>query len=95
MAIEHTPGGGTMITGDDVKTTALIYVAMALAVEINTPGMQLTRAFTGLQAAKNHGIIPKDKRGNKKQALKLTVQEIRERRPDYEPSSQIAKALVK
>lgn len=95
MAIEHTPGGGTMITGDDVKTTALIYVAMALAVEINRPGMQLTSRITGLQAAKNHGIIPKDKRGNKKQALKLTVQAIRERRPDYEPSAQIAKALVK
>lgn len=95
MAIEQTPGGGTMITGkEDIKTYALLNVAAALAMEINT-GMQLTRAVTGLQAAKNHGIIPKDKRGNKKQALKLTVQAIRERRPDYEPSATIAKALVK
>lgn len=95
MAIENTPGGGTMITGDDVKTYALMNVAMALAVEIIRPGMQLTSRITGLQAAKNHGIIPKDKRGNKKQALKLTVQAIRERRPDYEPSATVAKALVK
>lgn len=95
MAIEETPSGGTMITGDDVKTYALMNVAMALAIEIIRPGMQLTRHFTGLQAAKNHGVIPKDKRGNKKQALKLTVQMIRERRPDYEPSATVAKALVK
>ena len=94
MAIEQTPGGGTLITGDDIKTYALMNVAMALAMEINT-GMQLTRHMTGLQAAKNHGVIPKDKRGNKKQALKLTVQMIRERRPDYEPSATVAKALVK
>ena len=94
MAIEHTPNGGTMITGPDIKTYALVNVAVALAMEINT-GMQLTRACTGLQAAKNHGIIPKDKRGNKKQALKLTVQKIREEWPGYEPSAQVAKALVK
>lgn len=94
MAIEHTPGGGTMITGPDIKTYALVNVAMALAVEIVRPGMQLTRACTGLQAAKNHGIIPKDKRGNKKQALKLTVQRIREEWPGYEPSATVAKALV-
>ena len=95
MAIEHTPNGGTAITGPDIRTYALVNVAMALAVEINRPGMQLTSRITGLQAAKNHGIIPKDKRGNKKQALKLTVQEIRERRPDYEPNAIVAKALVK
>lgn len=94
MAIEHTPNGGTAITGPDIRTYALVNVAVALAVEINRPGMQLTSRITGLQAAKNHGIIPKDKRGNKKQALKLTVQKIREEWPGYEPSATVAKALV-
>lgn len=93
MAIENLPGGGTVITGADIKTTALKMVALALATEI-TGGMSLTR-ISGLQAAKNHGIIPKDKRGNKKQTLKLTVQKIREQDPGYEPSAMVAKALAK
>jgi hypothetical protein len=93
MAIENMPGGGTMITGNDIKIFALMQVASALAIEINHPGMQLTR-ISGIQAAKNHGIIPRDKRGNKKQALILTVQAIREQRPDYEPNPTVAKALA-
>jgi hypothetical protein len=50
---------------------------------------------TALQGAKNLGIIPADKRGNAKQALKLTVQKLREVKPGYEPSATVAKALVK
>ena len=94
MAIEELPGGGHVITGPDIPVFALITLAQALALEINHPGMQASR-IPALTGAKNLGIIPKDKRGNKKSALKLTVQKIRELRPDYEPGATVAKALAK
>ena len=94
MAIEQLPGGGTSITGPDIPVFALLTLAHALALEINHPGMQASR-IPALTGAKNLGVIPKDKRGNKKQALKLTVQKLREVRPDYEPSDLIVKALIK
>lgn len=92
MAIESTPGG-VIITGPDVSTAALITLAHALAIEINMPGMKMTR-ISALQGAKNLGVIPQGKRGNKKQALKATVEKIREARPDYEPTGSVAKALA-
>lgn len=93
MAIETTPSGATIITGPDVRTYALLTLASALALEINT-GLKASR-IPALTGAKNLGIIPADKRGNKHQALKLTVQAIREARPDYEPSTLVARALTK
>lgn len=93
MAIEELPAGGLVITGEDIPIFALSALALALAVEINMPGMQMTRT-PALTGAKNLGIIPKDKRGNKKQALKLTVQKLREVRPGYEPTRSVAKALA-
>jgi hypothetical protein len=92
MAIEESAGGIT-VTGEDVNTFALLALAHALAMKINH-GMEISR-IPALTAAKNHGIIPADKRGNAKTALKLTVQRIREVRPDYEPSGSVTKALVK
>lgn len=92
MAIETTPTGAVVITGPDIDTFALVTLASALALEINT-GMRLSR-IPALQAAKNLGVIPKDKRGNKKQALRLTVEKIKEARPDYEPKGSVAKALA-
>lgn len=94
MAIEELPSGGHVITGADIPVFALLTLAHALALEINHPGMKASR-IPALTGAKNLGVIPKDKRGNKKQALKLTVQKLREVRPDYEPSTLIAKALTK
>lgn len=94
MAIEELPSGGLVITGtEDINTYALLTLASALAFKINT-GMEMSR-IPALQGAKNLGIIPKDKRGNAKTALKLTVQRIREGKPGYEPSGTIAKALAK
>lgn len=93
MAIEETPSGALVITGEHIPVYALLNLAHALAMEINH-GMKLTR-ISGIQGAKNLGVIPKDKRGNKKQALQLTVQKLRDAQPGYEPSPLIAKALVK
>jgi hypothetical protein len=93
MTIEETPTGALVITGPDIDTYALLTLAHALAMKINH-GMELSR-IPALQGAKNLGIIPKDKRGNTKTALRLTVQKLREVRPDYEPSALITKALVK
>ena len=92
MAIEELPGGGMSVTGEDIPVFALLALTHALALEINT-GMQASR-IPALTAAKNLGIIPKDKRGNKKVALRLAVQKLREVRPDHEPSSSVAKALT-
>lgn len=98
MAVENMPGGGTIITGPaDTKTYALVTLAHALAMEINSPnGMQLTR-IKAIKAAANHGIVPAGTRGTakaKRDALKLTVQTIRENWPSYEPGTMVAKALV-
>lgn len=94
MAIEETPSGALVITGEDINTYALLHLASALAMKINH-GMEPSRAVTALQGAKNLGIIPADKRGNAKTALKLTVQKLRDTIPGYEPSATVAKALVK
>jgi hypothetical protein len=95
MAIESTPSGAIIITGkEDINTTALLYLASALAMKISH-GMEPSSRVTALQGAKNLGIIPQDKRGNAKQALKLTVQKLRDTIPGYEPSATVAKALVK
>ncbi|QWY82827.1 hypothetical protein PP641_gp087 [Arthrobacter phage SilentRX] len=93
MAIEETPSGALVITGEDIPTYALLTLASALALKINH-NMELTR-ISALQGAKNLGIIPKGKRGNAKQALQLTVQKLRDTVPGYEPSESVAKALVK
>lgn len=94
MAIESLPGGGTIVTGkEDINTVALTALAHALAFKINT-GMEMSR-ISALQGAKNLGIIPKDKRGNAKAALRLTVDAIKEARPEYVPAGSVAQALVK
>lgn len=93
MAIEESESGAIIVTGEDINTYALLTLAHALAMKINH-GMEMSR-IPALTGAKNLGIIPKDKRGNAKQALKLTVQKLREVRPDYEPSGSVAKALTK
>lgn len=93
MAIEETPSGAIIITGDDIPTYALLTLASALALKI-TSGIEMSR-IPALQGAKNLGIIPKDKRGNAKAALKLTVQKLRDTVPGYEPPATVAKALVK
>lgn len=94
MAIETSDSGAIIITGDDIPTFALLSLAGALAMKI-LHGMEPSSRITALQGAKNLGIIPADKRGNAKQALKLTVQKLRDTIPGYEPSATVAKALVK
>lgn len=91
MAIENMPGGGTIITGSDIPVFALMSLASALAIEMTT-GMRASR-IPALQAAKNLGVIPKDKRGNKKDALVKTIAKIQESRPEYVPTSSVQKAL--
>lgn len=93
MAIEETPSGALVITGEDIPVYALLTLASALALKVSH-GMEMTR-IPALQGAKNLGIIPKDKRGNAKQALQLTVQKLRDTVPGYEPSATVAKALAK
>lgn len=91
--IETTPDGSIIVTGkDDTRLYQLITLAHALALEINT-GMKVSRT-SALQGAKNLGIIPADKRGNKKAALKATIAKIKESRPDYEPTGSVAKAVA-
>lgn len=92
MAIEETPSGALVITGEDIPVYALTTLAHALAFKITT-GMEMSR-IPALQGAKNLGVIPKDKRGNAKTALKLTVQKLRESKPGWEPSGTVAKALA-
>lgn len=92
MTIEELPSGGFIVTGkEDINTFALITLASALALEIST-GMKMSR-ISALQGAKNLGVIPADKRGNKKQALKATIAKIKQARPDYEPAPTVARAL--
>lgn len=94
MAIENLPSGGTVITGDDINTFRLLTLAHAAAMEIST-GMKSSR-MPLTTAAINCGVIPNDgSRPQKKKILRLTVQKLREVRPDYEPSALIAKALTK
>lgn len=90
--IESMSDGGFVITGQDIPLFALITLASALALEINT-GMKASR-IPALTGAKNLGVIPKDKRGNKKQALKLTIAKIQEARPEYVPNTSVMKALA-
>lgn len=90
--IESMSDGGFVITGKDIPLFQLITLASALALEINT-GMKASRT-SGLQGAKNLGIIPAGKRGNKKQALKLTIAKIQEARPEYVPNTSVLKALA-
>lgn len=94
MAIEELPGGGTVITGDDIPVFQLLALAHAAALEINTT-LRASR-MPLIQMARNAGVIPADgSRPQKKKILRLTVQKLREVRPDYEPSASIAKALAK
>ncbi|HCB59156.1 MAG TPA: hypothetical protein DEP82_14875 [Arthrobacter bacterium] len=94
MAIESMPSGGFVVTGEDISTFRLLALAHAAALEIST-GMKASRVPLAT-AARNCGVIPNDgSRPQKKKILRLTVQKLREVRPDYEPSSLIAKALAK
>lgn len=94
MAIEELPGGGTVITGPDITTFRLLTLAHAAALEIST-GLKASR-IPLTQMARNAGVIPADgSRPQKKKILRLTVQQLRQVRPDYEPSALIAKALTK
>lgn len=95
MAIEES-NGAIIITGAaDTRTYALVSLAAALALEMNT-GLKASSRISLTQAARNHGVIPDDgSRPHKKKLLRLTVQKIREAWPAYEPSTQVAKALVK
>ncbi len=94
MAIENLPGGGTIVTGDDINTFRLLTLIHAAALEVST-GMKASRMPLST-AAINCGVIPNDgKRPQKKKILRLAVQKMREVRPDYEPSALVAKALTK
>lgn len=96
MAIESTPDGSVIITGAaDTRTYALVTLASALALEMTT-GLKASRHTNLTAVARAHGVIPDDgTKPQKKKILKLTVQKIREAWPAYEPSTNVAKALVK
>lgn len=95
MAIEQTPDGGVMITGADTRIVPLVALAHGIILEMET-GMKPTSRWNPLTVARNHGVIPNDgSRPQKKKLLRLTVQKIRELKPNWEPSAHIAKALTK
>lgn len=95
MAIEATPDGGVIITGDDTRIVPLVALAHGLVLEMET-GMKPTSRWNALAVARNHGVIPNDgSRPQKKKLLRLTVQKIRELKPNWEPSEYLSKALTK
>ena len=82
-----------VITGEDnIHFAAGLTIATMFAIEIRT-GMQASRHGSALKAAKVQGFIPKDKRPNKVNALKMVVAELQRLRPEYTPNSSVQAAL--
>jgi hypothetical protein len=95
MAIETTADGSVIITGDDTRIVPLVALAHGIVLEMET-GMKPTNRWSALVVARNHGVIPDDgSRPHKKKLLRLTVQKIRELKPNWEPSAHLSKALAK
>lgn len=93
--IEAGADGSVTATGPDAtRFFTLVSLASALALEINT-GLKISRHGSALDAAKIQGIIPKGKRGNYKTALTLTIDAIKEMRPDYTPNPSVRRAMDK
>ncbi len=81
-----------------VRLYTLVSLASALAMEINMPGFQVSSRGNALKAARMQHILPEDgkvngKRADRKVALQLTIDAIKELRPDYEPTRLVARAL--
>lgn len=94
MAIEES-NGAVIVTGDDTRIVPLVALAHGIVLEMET-GMKPTSRWNPLAVARNHGVIPNDgSRPQKKKLLRLTVQKLRELKPEWEPSEHIAKALAK
>jgi hypothetical protein len=82
-----------IITGEDnIKFFTGIQVASALALEMTT-GLKISNRGSAIDAAKIQGFIPRDKRTTRKKALEAVVAELKRRRPDYEPSTSVKRAL--
>ena len=82
-----------IITGEDnIRFATGLAVASALALEIVT-GLQISRHGSGIKAAQIQGFIPAGKRTTRKAALKAVVAELKRRRPDYEPTTSVKRAL--
>lgn len=91
MAIEHTPGVGTMITGPHIELFRLMALASALALEINT-GMKMGHGRSPMTIAKEITGSPKrTKRGVLVDLVAYTTQAF----PGYEPVATVTKALDK
>jgi hypothetical protein len=87
--------GAVIITGADTRIVPLVALAHGLVLQMET-GMKPSRHWNPLAVARNHGVIPDDgSKPQKKKLLRLTVQKLRELKPEWEPSEHIAKALTK
>jgi hypothetical protein len=87
--------GAVIITGADTRIVPLVALAHGLVLQMET-GMKPSRNWNPLAVARNHGVIPDDgSKPQKKKLLRLTVQKLRELKPEWEPSEHIAKALTK
>jgi hypothetical protein len=87
--------GAVIITGADTRIVPLVALAHGLVLQMET-GMKPTSRWNPLAVARAHGVIPNDgTKPQKKKLLRLTVQKIRELKPEWEPSEHLSKALTK
>jgi hypothetical protein len=83
-----------MITGaENIRKFVVLQVVHALALEVGT-GMKISRHGSALQAAKLQGVVPETCR-NKKTALKLAVDHMKELEPNYQPTASVKLAMSK
>lgn len=62
MTVESTPGGGTVVTGDDIQIVHLLAIIKALDIEIKT-GMKMRYGVSLTKIAKQYGATSRTKQG--------------------------------
>ena len=92
MAVEKTESG-LLITGVHIQVFQLIRVAHGLALEVNIPGMKVSRGGSIMQLAASYcGSSKRTKKG----VLRDYVAFLKANLPGgWEPSASIAKAMEK
>ena len=91
MAIEHTPGVGTMITDEHIELFRLMAVASALALEVNYPGMRMSKGSVMNIAKRITGSPKRTKRGVLADLVEYTTKVF----PEYRPVATVTRALSK
>lgn len=91
MAIEHTPGVGTMITGEHVHLFRLMAMESALALEINYPGMRMSKGSVMMMAKRVTGSTKRTKKG----VLADLVAYTKDAFPGHRPIATVQNALKK